>query len=242
MTFYKTGLKNIYSNYKLSQSVFPKLASLSPEEALRAGTISRAEWLLMKRLRADITRLPLFGLVFCICGEFTPLVVLVIGGVVPRTLWIPKQVDGAREKVEQRRRETFRNADPAVERVLKDQDGDALNEKAVVLHIGRSLGLYSNLWDRVGIPPTPLIRRRVRERMDFVKLDDAMVERDGGALRLEEEEARMAAEMRGIDICGRKEHEVKKIVEKWLEARKALSRKGRPVTSLYFARPTAWPN
>ena len=239
-TFYKTGLKNIYTNYKLTETLSPKLASLRPEEAVRAGAISRAEWLTMKRLRADITRLPFFGLVFCICGEFTPLVVLVISGIVPRSLWIPKQVSSAREKMEARRRETFRNADPTVERVLKNKDADALSEKAVVLHIGRSLGLYSNLWDRVRIPPTPLIRRRVRERIGFVELDDAMIERDGGVSRLDEEEMRMAAELRGIDICGKKEHDVKKVLGEWLEARKTLSEKGRPATSLYLARPAAW--
>ena len=194
----------------------------------------------MKRSRADITRLPLFGLVFCICGEFTPLVVLLISGVVPRSLWVPKQVDSAREKIEERRREAFRNADPVVERALKNQDADALKDKAVILHIGRNLGLYSKLWDRMGIPLTPEIRRRVKKRMEFVDLDDTMIERDGGVSSLEEEEVRMAAEMRGIDITGKKEQAVKDL-GKWLEARKVLMKKGRPITSLYLARPTAWP-
>ena len=243
LTFYKTGLKNLYANYKLTNSLSERLpSSQSPEEGLHDGVLTRAEWLTIKRNRADLLRLPLFGLVFCICGEFTPLVVLVMSGVVPRSLWIPKQVEKARRQIEERRKEVFRNPDPALglEAELKNGKVDEM-AKPVILHIGRSLGLYSTLWDRMGIPPTPIVRRRVKKHMAFVDLDDAVIERDGGVEPLDGEEATMAAEVRGIDVMGRNEEELKLALKDWLQARKILARKDKAVTWLYLTRPAAWP-
>lgn len=77
--------------------------------------------------------------------------------------------------------------------------------------------------------------------MEFVELDDAVIERDGGVEALDGEEVVMAAEMRGIDVLGRKEADLKMILEEWLQARKALAEKRKAATWLYLTRPAAWP-
>lgn len=243
LTFYKTGLKNLYTNYKLTRILVARHPSLQPlEQSLLSGTLTRADWLTIRRTRADLARLPLFGLVFCICGEFTPLVVLAVSGAVPRSLWIPMQVESARRKVEERRNELFRNPDPALG-LEAEMKGGKVEEmgQPVMVHIGKSLGLYSTLWDRMGVSPTPIVRRRVKRRMEFVELDDAVIERDGGVEALDGEEVEMAAEMRGIDVLGRKEADLKMVLEEWLQARKALAEKGKAATWLYLTRPAAWP-
>ena len=196
----------------------------------------------MKRTRADLLRIPAFGLVFAICGEFTPFVVLAMSHVVPRSLWIPKQVEKARRQLEERRKEIFRNPDPALglEAEMKGGKVDKM-AKPVVLHIGRSLGLYSTVWDRMGIPPTPVVRRRVKKRMEFVDIDDAAIERDGGAEALNGEEVARAAELRGIDVLGWDAVALKGVLEQWLQARKVLMAKEKGVIWLYLTRPAAWP-
>lgn len=156
-----------------------------------------------------------------------------LSGVVPRSLWIPKQVEKARRKVEERRREVFRDPDPGLEL-------DAVNKEAV-LHIGRSLGLYSSLWDRIGVPPMPLVRRRLKQRMEFVEIDDGVIEKEGGVEGLDAEEVEFAAEMRGIDILGREEEELRRLLEKWMKGRRALKVEGKEVTRLFLTRPAAWP-
>ena len=242
LTFYKTAFKNLYANYQHTRTLNSRLSAQTPEEALHKGNLTRAEWLLMKRTRADLLRIPAFGLVFAICGEFTPFVVLAMSHVVPRSLWIPKQVEKARRQLEERRKEFFRTPDPALglEAEMKGGKVDKM-AKPVVLHIGRSLGLYSTVWDRMGIPPTPVVRRRVKKRMEFVEIDDAAIERDGGAEALNGEEVARAAELRGIDVLGWDAVALKGVLEQWLQARKVLMAKEKGVIWLYLTRPAAWP-
>ncbi len=165
-----------------------------------------------------------------------------MSGAVPRSLWIPMQVESARRKVEERRNGVFRNPDPALG-LEAEMKGGKVEEmgQPVIVHIGRSLGIYSSLWDRIGVLPTPIVRRRVKRRMEFVELDDAVIERDGGVENLDGEEVVMAAENRGIDVLGRKEVDLKMVLEEWVQARKALTEKGKAATWLYLTRPAAWP-
>ena len=238
--FYTTGLKYLYYNFQSSKSIAQRLESATYEEDLRNGLISRADWHLAKRQRADALRLPLFLLVFVVCGEFTPLVAIFFSGAVPRTLWVPKQVQKAREKSEARRSEVFRNPPPGLDIDRKEADPGLL-PRAEVLHIGRSLGLYSSLWDRIDLLPLWLIRRRAKKRMDFVELDDLTIRRDGGVEGLEAAEVWLAAEMRGLDVLGRKESDLRRDLSDWLLNRSRLARQDLSARRLYLTRPSAWP-
>ena len=239
--FYTTGLKNLYQNFKLAKGIVQRLESTTYEEDVRNGLLSRADWHLVKRQRADALRMPLFLLMFFVCGEFTPLVAVFFSGVVPRTLWIPRQVQKAREKSEARRSEVFRNP-PAGLDIDRKEAEPGIVPSAEVLHIGRSLGLYSSLWDRIDLPPLWLIRRRIKKRLDFVELDDFTIRRDGGVEGLEAAEVWLAAEMRGIDVLGRTERDLRKDLSDWLLNRSRLARHGLSTRRLYLTRSSAWPH
>ena len=179
-------------------------------------------------------------LVFVVCGEFTPLVAIFFSGAVPRSLWVPKQVQKAREKVEARRSEVFRNPPENLDLDEKREGSDTLS-KAQTVHIGRSLGLYSSLWDRIDLPPLWLIRRRAKKRMDSVELDDFAIRRDGGVENMEAVEVELAAEMRGLDILGREEQSLRRSLSHWLLNRKFLANRGLSAKSMYLTRPSVWP-
>ena len=172
------------------------------------------------------------------CGEFTPLVVLFIAGVVPGTCRIPKQIQGSREKLEERRRRSFRegtlDSRNAGDRSVKDL------EKNEIMHVGRSLGLYSSLWDQsrdaglVGFP-LGLLRGRVSREVVALEMDDYAIKRDGGVGGMDSEEVRIAAEARGLDVLGKNDGQLKKLLNAWLQAKEAHS-----ITKLLLTRPSVW--
>lgn len=239
-SFYKTGFKNLYRNFQAARAIAQRLESTTYEEDVRNGLISRAEWHLVRRQRADALKVPLFTLLFICCGEFTPLVAIYFNGAIPRTLWVPKQIEQARKKLEARRREVFRNPPVGLDLDQTRANSETLS-KAELLHLGRSLGLYSSLWDRIDLPPLWLIRRRAKKHMDFVELDDFTIHRDGGVENLEPVEVQLAAETRGLDVLGRKESDLRSTLSDWMLNRSALAKNGSPTKMLYLTRPSAWP-
>lgn len=153
---------------------------------------------------------------------------------------MPRQVLKAREKVEARRREVFRNPPEGLKIEDTKEESHTLS-KAQIIHIGRSLGLYSSLWDRINLPPLWLIRRGIKKRMDSVELDDFAIRRDGGVEKMEPAEVELAVEIRGLDILGKEEQELRRSLRQWLLNRKFLAGKGLSVKRLYLARPSVWP-
>ncbi|KAL9602986.1 MAG: hypothetical protein Q9219_001511 [cf. Caloplaca sp. 3 TL-2023] len=238
LSFYKSGIKAIYQNYKLLRQLRPRIPRGQPlEQALRDGSLTRAEYHLVRRTRRDVSRIPLFGLVLAICGEFTPLVVVFMGlnSAVPKTCHIPRQVDGARKKLEDRRRESFRAGTVTNNEIGNVKDIPNL-PKPILAHIGRSLGLYSSLWDKIGLAPTVFLPRRIRKAVDRIDVDDLAIARDGGVGQLSEEEVKLAAEERGIDIIGKPIGETRSVLTRWIDVKKRTS-----TIDLLSKRPSAWP-
>ena len=112
VNFYKTGVKNIWNNRKEYNKIKARLGPCPPAYAALYGgqvlyrnddgnqvkigkvpKITRREYQLYLRTKHDLQKLIPFGLVFAICGEFTPLVILALGSsIVPFTCRIPQQV------------------------------------------------------------------------------------------------------------------------------------------------------
>lgn len=238
LTFYKTGVKALWQNYKALRQLRLRIPrGQSAEQALRAGLFSRAEYHLIRRTKRDVSRVPIFGLILAICGEFTPIVVLFLGltGAVPRICHIPRQIDGAREKAEARRRESFREGTVSAEGVGKVEDMQGL-PRPIMRHVARSLGLYSTLWDRIGVTPTILLPARIQKAVERIEVDDSVIEKEGGVQHLSEEELKLAAEERGLDVVGRPRGEVGSVLGRWIDARKHTS-----TIDLLCRRPSAWP-
>ncbi|KAL8760917.1 MAG: hypothetical protein Q9184_002914 [Pyrenodesmia sp. 2 TL-2023] len=239
LTFYKTGVKAIWSNYKLLEQIRPRIPSdKSLEQALRDGVLSRAEYHLVRRTRSDVSRIPLFGLILCICGEFTPLVVIFLSGAVPRTCHIPRQVERARAKAEARRKESFKEGTAVAEKEIENMEDVTRLPKPIARHVGTTLGLYSNLWDRIGVTPSILLPRRIRKAVERIDADDLAIWRDGGVNGLSEEEVKLAAEGRGLDVVGKPIKDIRSELAMWMEARMC---KNVSVIDLLCRRPSAWP-
>lgn len=171
-----------------------------------------------------------------ICGEFTPLVVVFVSGVVPRTCYIPKQIESQRAKAEKRRKESFRKGTVAegkdIPRTVEELD------RSQVLHVGASLGLYRSIWDKIGSgiwPPIPLLRSRIRREAEYLGLDDMAIERDGGVRGMDLEEVKIALEERGLDVLGKNDEQLKQCLEEWLGAKEKESILGKMVR-----RPSSW--
>lgn len=72
--------------------------------------------------------------------------------------------------------------------------------KEELLHVGNVLGLHSPKWPAVlSLPPTWWLRYRVRRHMEYLELDDTLLERGGGPTALNGgEELKMAVVERGM--------------------------------------------
>jgi hypothetical protein len=111
LAFYKTGLINVFHNYRasipfrksLGLSIFiptspPSSTDLSnPGKYLRL--LSRSDFQLLRRSSYDVRRIIPFTIILIICGEMTPLVALALGyRVTPLTCRLPRQMDKERLK------------------------------------------------------------------------------------------------------------------------------------------------
>ncbi|KAI1469143.1 uncharacterized protein F4812DRAFT_470247 [Daldinia caldariorum] len=206
-TFYKTGVRAIFTNRKLlAQS--PTASVPRPPISSATTTLTRSDVLLRRRVRHDLACLPTFGVLLLVCGELTPLVVLLFPRLTPLTCRIPKQADALRRGSEARRAASFRGLRyrPAPVR------GD---DPAASGHICRALGLTYSLWDKVGID-SPFSAALARRAVDQIAADDAMIRAGGGVEGIVDEEVVLACEERGIDVLGKPVDELRSQLADWL--------------------------
>ena len=121
-SFYKTGLKNVYHNYRTSLplrrelGVVPIYLPVSPpgsspkakgtfRTTLQRTQLTRSNFQLIRRAAFDVRRMIPFSLMLVVCGEFTPLIVLATGSaIVPMTCRVPAQFAKDRAKQTSRKR------------------------------------------------------------------------------------------------------------------------------------------
>lgn len=209
LAFYKAGLKAINTNRKLLKEVSD---SLNPPSQLKESDTkvgpTRAAVLLRERTRHDLSRLPVFGLVLLVFGEFTPLVVLAFPKLTPYTCRIPKQIERLRSKAQDRR-------ETAMQNVRHVTDAAAL-EKLAPGHIVRCLGLGSSIWDKAGIDP-PFASNKATAAVSRIFKDDAMIRDAGGVDGLEPDEVVLACEDRAMDVRAAEVEDLRARLAKWIE-------------------------
>lgn len=223
LAFYKAGGKKIWHNRKtmgkITERIMPKYGAAYGKivSKIDASDITRAEFQLYHRTWSDLKKLPIFALVFLICGEFTPLVVVFMTGVVPFTCKLPTQLDDDRQKLEKRRAISFRNLTEIPEKGHADV---ALLNRMQLLHISWSLGLCSSAWDWLGgqLPGlwTGALRKRLRQRLMYLNLDDRLIWRYGGVKKMDLEEVKVACVERGLDTVGRNEGQLRELLDFWI--------------------------
>ncbi|CAD6577021.1 MAG: hypothetical protein ASARMPRED_008098 [Alectoria sarmentosa] len=132
-------------------------------------------------------------------------------------LWIPKQVQKAREEAEKRRANSKKASIVLLAGPLRRSDMESIPEELqrnALKSYAQLLGLYPAFWDR-WIPtaiPMSLIKRRVYQRLGELEVDDFAIQRDGGVGKMEGEE-------RGIDILAKEEKNLRRDLEQWMERR-----------------------
>ncbi|KAG7293782.1 hypothetical protein NEMBOFW57_003839 [Staphylotrichum longicolle] len=242
LKFYKTGVKHIYTNTRLLYS--SSSATKDPElAAARPAPGTRAHFLLRLRWRYDVRRLPLFAVILVVCGEFTPLVVLALPRAVPGPCRIPRQVEGLLRGVERGggrlgrwRRRRLRRRLGGIKKGggWERGRGGGGGERGA-----RILGLSARAWT-----PGFLVRKRVAERLGYLREDDALLVEAGGAKGLVDEEVRLACADRGVDVLGREVEELRSVLGRWLRLTNArrLGEEGREkaVTRLLLAKDSEW--
>ncbi|ETS73759.1 hypothetical protein PFICI_14705 [Pestalotiopsis fici W106-1] len=209
--FYRAGLKAINTNRKLLNEVSNSLdapASLKDSSDTKVRP-TRAAILLRERTRHDLSRLPVFGLVLLVFGEFTPLVVLAFPKLTPYTCRIPKQIEKLRSNAQERRDASIRNIRHATE-------PSALNKLAPG-HIVRCLDLANSLWDKAGIDP-PFASAKAEKAIGRIVTDDAMIRDGGGVNALEPDEVVLACEDRAFDVRSADVETLRNKLSKWIEA------------------------
>ena len=146
----------------------------------------------------------------------------------PYTCRVPSQIESDREKVEVRRKASFRDLTAAF------VPGKEL-EREQLLHISSSLGLSTKMWDYIGGnqpgPPSALLKGRVARRVEYLQTDDRLIRRDGVLNELEAEEVAIACTDRGIDVVGHSEEHMREMLGKWMAASKTT-----PVERLLLTR------
>ena len=215
--FYKDGVKATWNNRKLLNEKLARTPTDDRPSVWRPHYVpksfSRADWVLFWRVKHDMLRLPVFGLMLIVIGEFTALAVIYVDGVVPYTCRIPKQIFSGLEKAEQRRKLAFDELDAKYPHgVLSPKITKAVARS----HVLRSLHLPGVMWDKLGFLPPGMWGIKGKYRMAFLEGDDKNLVEDGGPMGLEYEELRLACAERGIDVLGKSETELRGWLSDWL--------------------------
>lgn len=231
LTFYKTSIASVYANHQTCQLLKARLASTPPAPTppldpppydpfvREKKELSRAEFQLLVRHKADMKRVPAFAVVFAVFGEWTPLIVPWITKVVPGPCRLPGQVKKEVEGLEARRGVKGMFGLESTEAV-KDVDVRDLGRKEL-LDLSRTFGLHARFWDRVGLdgvwPPSSMLRRSVRRNLKYLAADDELLARgDAEVGELLEEELKIACTQRGMLVTGQTKEELIGRLQAWM--------------------------
>ncbi|KAK6359626.1 hypothetical protein TWF696_000772 [Orbilia brochopaga] len=223
LVFYKNGLKNAaWVNPRLVRPVMTRWRESKGYAGIRENTwLTRSDLQLLKRHQHDIRRIPLFALLFTICGEFTPLVVAAFSNIVPITCRIPTQIRHDRRKRDERQTASFENYLPSssINRAIERLEQMTFREK---VHCSTMVGRHSNLWPS-RILPLPfewLLNRRLKRYEVYLETDDMLIAKGGGVMLLSPAELEIACMDRGIKVLDKPEAQLRSDLQRWLTDRK----------------------
>lgn len=239
LTFLKDGFKSVNANRKLLRQKLDRTPKddypsiFKPSYAPR--TFSRADWVLLWRTRHDLIRLPAFGLVVLVFGEFSVIVIALIEGLVPYPCRIPSQVFHSQERAEARRKLAFEQLEARAPQGALSTD---LSKHTARNHVLRSLYISGDMWERLRIIPPGMWQIKGELRMRFLEGDDNNIIRDGGVTGLIHEELKAACVDRGINILGKSERDLRTALGDWLRltAAEDMTERRRRMTTLMLTR------
>lgn len=226
VSFYKSGITNIWHNRQLSKELRQKSGASSALElaqnisenahllaieaehgkkqqkrVVRASSqpsrmppVTRADFLTLLRTERDIKKLPFFAVVFALCFECTPLVLMVFPGIAPSTCWSQRYITKLRNKYTTNLAELHKQ-------------GEKLNGSESVFRLNSSQ--LQQLADTLGlvkhakIYPTSMLRSRVQQHLTMVRADDYFLRENYDKLEsLDSEELHRALAARALPMDG----------------------------------------
>lgn len=177
-SFYKDGIKAVYFNYQaakiLKNRISLELKAKDVTDAVSKRAITRSDFQVLARNSHDIGKLPIFGLLVLVFGEWLVFIVPYVPNRVPSTCRIPSQIRGMRLAAEERRKASFRQGivEPSQEQFPQDvSDSSEQGKESTaawpvafsaeyrqkilknlqddqLFHLSSTLGLHNRLWDR----------------------------------------------------------------------------------------------
>ena len=266
-TFFKDGLKAVWFNRQaaniLQTRIKTELKAQNITDAVSQNAITRSEFQLLARNAHDVGKLPVFGLLLLVFGEWLVFIVPFVPNRVPGTCRIPSQVRGMRQATEERRRNSFRQGitGPSEEQFPSALPAQAKEHDAgpgkwplafsgeyrqrvlsglrddQLFHLSSSLGLHSKMWDRVQLaPPSSILRRAIGSRLEQICQDDFLILKAGGSSKLVPEELYAACEQRGIDVLDKKDEQLHKSLQWWLARQAEDTGRGSALFTMLFRR------
>lgn len=224
--FYKVGIVNSWRNRRISADIRRKyrvrnsheFASAIEEtdhlraieevhlgvinEKARSALPSREEFLTVVRSERDTRKVPLFAVVFAICFECTPLVLMVWPSLAPSTCYSVKYIQKLNSRYTRER--------------LKLSNQDVSDATSVYMMPRPGLEVFykcvlggSTLAARIA--PLAYLRQKVARHITMVRADDCLIRR-GNIRDLIPEEMRRACAMRGLPLDAPPE-----LLERWLK-------------------------
>lgn len=181
-------------------------------------------------------RLPAFGLLVLLMGEWVPLIALYVTPLIPEPCRIPAQVTRDVRKAEERRvaranklmieaaRIVHRDRVPGaslkvqgqgMSRALGVETVDQMDTLTLLNHAAR-LDAYSKIWDWLPIsPPRAVVAWGLKKKLSYLRKDDELIIRDGGWQGLGPLEVRKVCFERGIEALEVGEREMRMQLAKW---------------------------
>jgi hypothetical protein len=230
LEFYKLGIKNVFGNFKAARSIQNSINvnhGRKIEKAIDAHDLTRQDFLALTRSSRDIRKIPLFIVIVMITGEFSPLILPFLGGLVPGPCRMPSQVIRIRKRLQARRRDLLESLPPQAPESGVMGGLDTL-DRAQLRLVSASLGLYSRHWDRlepIHFPPKFWLKRSIRKSVAYLDMDDMLLERSGGVVQLEVEEIKIALVERGMDVEGKTNSELRMNLWCWMTSPKGSIQK-----------------
>ncbi|KAH5810545.1 hypothetical protein HBI88_214700 [Parastagonospora nodorum] len=237
LSFYKSGVANTRQTAKLARSLRAKAGPTGTVDD--AAQLTRAEWQVVRRSRKDMLRLPAFGVIFLVFGEWTPLLVKFLTPIIPEPCRVPGQVEADLRKREARRMDRQNKGVERMTRLSKREDVPAQvkpvgsgseglrhknfeTDEHFMLYVESTrYDCHGRVWDLINVtPPRWLLRRNLARTVEYLKKDDELIIRDGGWQALGDREVRRACVERGIYVLGKTDEECRRFLGEWFGAKK----------------------
>ncbi|KAJ3357784.1 hypothetical protein GGF32_000867 [Allomyces javanicus] len=207
------GLKQLRVNYNLVRD----LRASKPEDQW-----TRREAMLVHQTDDDIRVLIPFLICVTILDEGLPL--LIYWGYVPSPCLMPDQIAKRRERAAKHR--------ATASQLLLSTDRAPLDPKTPLAQLDRwTLARLAQLFGLSSWGTRTQIVHRIQDHLAYVRRDDALIRREGGADTLDDEELFHAAEDRGMSTLGRPRDAIQEDFTAWLD----LTRNDKVMSDLELA-------